>query len=183
MKITQLDIAGVLLVELDIHADERGWFLEFWNPDRLEHPDLPARFVQDNIAFSHRGVLRGLHFQTPHPQGKLVTVTDGEIYDVAVDVRPTSDTFGRWTGTTLTSGRALYIPEGCAHGYQVVSSDAHVLYKCTDVYHPECEQSLAWNDPQLAISWPIADAVVSAKDNSARTLAELRIALGASAAR
>jgi len=182
LNIIQRDLPGVLLLELTRHEDDRGWFLEFWNPSRIRHPDLPERFVQDNIAYSHRGVLRGLHFQIPNPQGKLVTVTNGEIYDVAVDVRTDSATFGQWSATTIVSGRAVYVPEGFAHGYQVVSDSACVLYKCTDCYHPDYERSLAWNDPQLAISWPIADARVSPKDGAAPTLAETYAALTKSAA-
>ncbi|MGQ0816303.1 MAG: dTDP-4-dehydrorhamnose 3,5-epimerase [Gemmatimonadota bacterium] len=177
MKVTQLDLPGILVLELDRHSDERGWFMELWNPSRLSHPALPNMFVQDNIAFSHRGVLRGLHFQDPHGQGKLVTVTAGEIFDVAVDVRPASPTFGGWAAARVTTGRAIYIPEGFAHGYQVISDSAYVAYKCTDYFHPGCEHTLAFDDAELAIPWPISKPIVSAKDSQAASLAETRFAL------
>jgi dTDP-4-dehydrorhamnose 3,5-epimerase len=174
LKITALAVPGVLLLEFDQYQDDRGWFLEFWNPARMSHPDLPHSFVQDNIAFSRRGVLRGLHYQDPNPQGKLVTVTDGEIFDVAVDVRAGSVTFGQWEASYLTAGRALYVPTGFAHGYQVLSPGAHVLYKCTAYYDAAAEHSIAWNDPELGIDWPDASPTLSAKDAAAVSLAETR---------
>ncbi|MGQ0560306.1 MAG: dTDP-4-dehydrorhamnose 3,5-epimerase [Gemmatimonadota bacterium] len=177
MNVTQLELDGVLVLELDRHSDERGWFLEFWNPSRSAYPGLPTRFVQDNIAYSKHRVLRGLHFQAPNAQGKLVTVTGGEVFDVAVDVRPESATFGQWVGATLAEARALYIPPGFAHGYQVISDGAHVLYKSTEFYRPDCEHALAWNDPQLAIDWPLPDPIVSPKDRTAPGLAQTRAAL------
>ena len=176
MTVTQLELPDVLLVQLAVFRDERGWFQELWNPNRGSFAGLPTHFEQDNLAFSKRGVLRGLHFQEPFPQGKLVTVLEGEIFDVAVDIRPDSSTYGKWAARNLVggSGSALYIPEGFAHGYQVLSDSAHVLYKCTKVYHPEAEHTIAWNDPGLAIAWPLADPILSAKDSAAPTLAALR---------
>lgn len=173
VKTTRLRIPDVLLIELDRHLDERGWFAELWKTGAGSAAGLPEKFVQDNLASSKRGVLRGLHFQQPHAQGKLVVPIDGEIFDVAVDLRPASPTRGQWVGQLLTTGQTLFVPEGFAHGYQVVSESAYVLYKCTNVYHPECEHTLAWNDPDLAIQWPLPSPIVSDKDAQARSLAEL----------
>ena len=172
MRYRPLEIPDVLLLTLDVFRDDRGYFQEIWNPARTDIPGMKKDFVQDNIAFSHHGVLRGLHYQQPYEQAKLIVVLAGTIFDVAVDVRRDSPTFGRWVGTELVagSGQALYIPEGFAHGYQVLSAAAHVVYKCTEVYHPEAEHSLAWNDPALGIKWPLADPIVSEKDRRAPTL-------------
>lgn len=168
MRITPLEnLPEVIVVDLDRHSDQRGWFMELWNPDRMNSAELRAVFVQDNLVRSACGVLRGLHYQAPHPQGKLVNVIEGEIFDVAVDVRPASPTFGGWVSVLLKPGRSIYVPEGFAHGYQVVSDAATVLYKCTDHYRPECDHTIAWDDPHLAISWPIADPILSEKDRSA----------------
>ncbi len=173
MKVSELELPGVLLLQLDVFRDERGYFQEVWNPARVTVPGVHKEFVQDNIAFSHHAVLRGLHFQQPHEQAKVIVALTGTIFDVAVDVRRDSPTFGRWVGTELTAGtgRMLYIPEGFAHGYQVLSETAQVLYKCTDVYHPESEHSLAWNDPSIGIRWPIATPILSTKDSQAPALA------------
>jgi dTDP-4-dehydrorhamnose 3,5-epimerase len=175
VKITALEITDVLLLQLDVHGDHRGSFQEVWNPTRMNLGGRNVEWVQDNTAFSHQRVLRGLHFQHPREQAKLVTVLTGSVFDVAVDVRPHSPTFGRWVGTVLEqgSGHALYIPEGFAHGYQVLSPSAHVLYKCTDIYHPQSEHSLAWNDPAIAIRWPLPDPILSDKDRVAPRLADL----------
>jgi dTDP-4-dehydrorhamnose 3,5-epimerase len=172
LRIRHLEIDDIVLIELDRYTDERGWFMELWNPSRAAIPSLPTTFVQDNIAHSGRGVLRGLHFQWPHGQGKLVTVADGEIFDVAVDVRPGSKSFGVWQGVTLVPGMALYIPEGFAHGYQVTSESATVIYKCTSSYRPECEHAVRWDDPAIGIDWPLREPILSPKDRTARTLAE-----------
>ena len=176
--IKTLGLPDVLLIESRVFADERGWFRELWNAARAA--GLPA-FVQDNIAFSRRRVLRGLHFQQPHAQGKLVTLVSGEVYDVAVDIRPGSASFGRHTAVTLSaeSGAAIYIPPGFAHGYQVISDSAHVAYKVTDYYHPESQHTIAWNDPELAIDWPLGDPILSANDRAAPKLSELRAMLHA----
>lgn len=185
MRITPLDLPEVLLLQLDVYRDDRGSFQEVWNPTRMNLAGRNVEWIQDNTAFSHYRVLRGLHFQRPREQAKLVTVLTGKVFDVAVDVRPDSSTFGRWVGTELEegSGHALYIPEGFAHGYQVLSPSAHVLYKCTDVYHPPSEHSLAWNDPDIAIRWPLPDPVLSDKDRAAPGLASLQTAPGAIAIR
>lgn len=177
MNVEHLEIPDIIVLELDRHSDERGWFMEFWNPSRIDMSVLPRVFVQDNIAHSKRGVVRGLHFQFPNPQAKLVTVTDGEVYDVAVDVRSGSSTFGKWVAQTLVPGIAMFVPEGFAHGYQVLSDTATVFYKCTDYYHPESEHALVWNDPVVNIQWPIAEAALSPKDRHARTLDETRAVL------
>lgn len=183
MDVRELELPGILLLRLDVYRDERGYFQEVWNPARVTVPGVHKEFVQDNIAFSHRGVLRGLHFQQPHEQAKLVIALTGTIYDVAVDVRRDSPTFGQWLGTELSAGtgRMLYIPEGFAHGYQVLSAEAQVLYKCTDIYHPEAEHALAWNDPAIGIRWPLPDPLLSPKDRNAPTLAELGFAMTAAA--
>lgn len=178
--ITELSIPGVLLIEPRIFHDARGSFVEAWNAAQAAAGGLAQTFVQDNIVHSRRGVLRGLHFQSPHPQGKYVTAAFGTIYDVAVDLRPGSATFGRWTAHELNAetGAAMYIPPGFAHGYQVLSREAVVLYKCTEYYHPECDHAIAWNDPVLDISWPIADPVLSEKDRNAPSFEEVRRTLG-----
>ena len=186
MTVTPLELPGILHLQMQVFRDDRGSFQEVWNPSRGDMPGLPREFVQDNIAFSRRAVLRGMHFQQPFAQGKLVTVLSGKVFDVAVDVRPESATFGKWMGMELAedTGAALYIPEGFAHGYQVLSDTAHVLYKCTEIYHPEAEHSLAWNDPDVNISWPLANPIVSDKDRAAPSLRELRArVLGAAPAR
>ncbi len=172
MKVTPLELSGVLLIEFDVFRDERGYFQEVWNPAHVNIPGVHKEFVQDNIAFSHHRVLRGLHYQDPFPQAKLVVALSGRIFDVAVDLRRGSPTFGRWTGTELAAGtgQALYIPEGFAHGYQVLSENAQVLYKCSEVYHPEAEHSLAWNDPAINIPWPIRDPILSDTDRNSPPL-------------
>jgi len=183
VKISELELPGVLLLQMDVYRDARGYFLEVWNPAHMCIPGLDQEFVQDNIAFSHQRVLRGLHFQQPHPQAKLVVTLSGTIFDVAVDLRRESPTFGRWVGTELAAGtgRALYIPEGFAHGYQVLSESAHVVYKCSDVYHREAEHTVAWNDPAIGIDWPLRDPILSDKDRSAPALAQLIPGLPAAA--
>lgn len=154
--------------------DARGSFAELWRDADARADGLP-RFVQDNIAHSRRGVVRGLHFQNPRPQAKLVSVILGEVFDVAVDVRVGSPTFGRWLAYTLSeaNGRQLYIPPGFAHGYQTVSERSVVLYKCSDYYAPDVERAVRWNDEAVGIEWPIADAIVSARDTNAPPLRDL----------
>jgi len=173
VKVTPLDLPEVLQVEPQVFGDTRGWFMESWNAKRYADAGIPARFVQDNISFSRRGTLRGLHFQHPHPQGKLVGVLEGEVWDVAVDIRVDSPTFGQWVGCTLSAEnrRQLYIPEGFAHGFVVTSETALFHYKCTDMYHPEAEGTVLWNDPALAIAWPVEAPTLSRKDASAVPLA------------
>lgn len=169
--IKELQLPGVLLIQPRLFRDARGSFVEIWNAAREAKSGFAPRFVQDNVAFSRKAVLRGLHFQQPHPQGKYVAAAYGEIYDVAVDLRPESATFGQWLSVQLsaTQGNALYIPPGFAHGYQVTSHEAVVVYKCTSYYQPEADRSITWNDPQLNITWPIAPPVLSEKDLRAPT--------------
>ena len=166
MNISETALPGVLLIELQVFADARGSFVETWRWDRYEAHGIPARFVQDNVSFSLQGVLRGLHFQQPYGQGKLIQALQGEIFDVAVDVRVGSPTFGKWVGVRLSreNHHQLYIPEGFAHGFCVVSPTALVSYKCTDVYHPQSEGGILWNDPALGIEWPSAQPLLSPKD-------------------
>ena len=173
MKVIETDLAGVLIIEPDLFRDDRGYFLEIWKAGRIE--GLPGTFVQDNTSFSTRGVLRGLHYQYPTAQGKLISVLQGSIYDVAVDIRQGSPTFGRWTGMRLDSqtGQQAYIPEGFAHGFSVESNEALVLYKCTKLYAPGEEGSIAWNDPTLRIDWPTREPILSDKDRLAPNLKDV----------
>jgi dTDP-4-dehydrorhamnose 3,5-epimerase len=168
MKVWPSDIPEVLLLEPRVHQDERGFFLESYNRRTFEQATgLSLEFVQDNQSFSVRNVLRGLHYQILQPQGKLIQVMAGEIYDVAVDLRRSSPTFGKWIGVTLAGGshRMLWIPQGFAHGYIVLSEHAIVLYKTTDYYAPEHERTVLWNDPALGIKWPLeGEPMVSDKD-------------------
>lgn len=174
MKVTETELPGLRLVEPERFADQRGYFEELWHQRRYREANLPGPFVQDNISFSRKGVLRGLHFQHPSGQGKLISVLQGEVYDVAVDIRQGTPTFGQWLGLTLSgeNGRQLYIPEGFAHGFVVTGEQALVLYKCTAFYAPEHEHTIAWNDPDLAIDWPVADPILSEKDATAPLLRE-----------
>ena len=174
MKYIDTPLPGVILIEPDVHEDRRGYFIELYHLDRYAKAGLPARFVQDNFARSVHATLRGLHYQRRHSQGKLVTVTEGTVFDVAVDVRRGSPSLGKWYGVELSAEnkRQLYIPPGFAHGYCVVSEMAAVMYKCTDFYVPEDEGGIIWNDPALGISWPIETPLLSAKDQSLPTLAE-----------
>ncbi len=176
MKIIETEIPGVLVFEPVIHGDARGWFMESWHAVRYAEAGLPERFVQDNLAYSGHGVLRGLHFQHPHAQGKLVQVLQGEVFDVAVDLRRGSPTFGRWTGVILSgeNRRQFWVPPGFGHGYLVTGEHALFAYKCSDFYHPEAEGSVRWDDPAIAIDWPVVGPpVLSARDREAPLLAEL----------
>ncbi len=175
MQVTELDLAGVLLIEPAVHGDARGFFFETWSHARYSEHGIAGPFVQDNLSLSARGTLRGLHFQEPHPQGKLVWVLAGEVFDVVADIRRGSETFGRWAGVELSADnkRQLYVPPGYAHGFQVTDSQALFAYKCTDYWHPECERGVRWDDPDLDISWPIAEAILSEKDRRHPALAEL----------
>lgn len=164
--ITPTPIAGLLVVQPKVFGDERGYFFESYNQRDLALAGLDAVFIQDNQSFSRRGILRGLHFQKTHPQGKLVRVIAGQVYDVAVDLRPGSPTRGQWRGVMLSGDlqNQFYIPPGFAHGFVVVSETALFAYKCTDYYHPEDEGGIRWDDPTLAIDWPLKDVLVSPKD-------------------
>jgi len=167
MIVTPTPLPGVLVVEPKMFGDGRGYFLETWQEARYREAGIPAEFVQDNVSFSRRGVLRGLHFQHPGDQAKLVTVLEGEVFDVAVDVRVGSPHFGKSTSVVLTgaSKRQLFIPRGFAHGFCVTSDTALFMYKCSDPYSPSTEMGVAHGDPDLAIAWPIADPAVSEKDS------------------
>lgn len=156
IKVTKLPIDGLYVVEAKIHGDERGYFVETYNQRDMHEAGLDMKFVQDNQSMSKKGVLRGLHFQKTHPQGKLVRVLKGEVFDVAVDIRKGSPTFGKWHGEMLTAEncKQFYISEGFAHGFLVLSDTAEFCYKCTDFYYPEDEDGIAWNDPNIGIEWP-----------------------------
>ena len=174
MQITETNLAEVKLIEPKVYGDSRGFFMETWNQARYAEIGLPERFVQDNLSFSRRGVLRGLHFQNPNGQGKLVYVLQGEVFDVALDVRLGSPTFGQVASAILSSDnkRQFYIPPGFAHGFCVTSETALFAYKCTEFYDPKAEASLLWNDPALGIDWPVDAPELSAKDAAAPTLAD-----------
>ena len=179
MTLSLIDTAfpDVKLIALPVFADERGYFLESFRTERYRGlPGQNGPFVQDNFSHSKRGVLRGLHFQHPGGQGKLVRVVQGEIYDVTVDVRAGSPTFGRWQALTLGGGEArqLWVPPGYAHGFLVLSEQALVEYKCTAYYEPENEACLCWNDPELGIDWPCGEPVLSGKDRRGETLQALK---------
>jgi dTDP-4-dehydrorhamnose 3,5-epimerase len=175
VRFVQTDLPGVLVIEPDVHQDPRGFFLETYHAAKYRAGGIEAPFVQDNHSRSIRGTLRGLHLQPGRPQGKLIRVVEGEIFDVAVDVRRRSATFGRWVAVTLSAEnfKQCYVPPGFAHGFCVLSQDAQVEYKCTDLYEPASEIGVAWNDPVLAISWPIAQPLLSDRDRRNPTLAEL----------
>ena len=180
MTVHDTSLPGVLLVEPRVFEDERGFFLERFQADRYAEAGMAGPWVQDNHSRSRRGVVRGLHFQRRHPQGKLVEVVRGAIYDVVLDLRVGSPTFGRWTGVELSgeNHRQLWVPPGFAHGFAVVSEPADVLYRCTDSYRPGDEGGVRWDDPALGIDWPVtpAEAVVSEKDRALPLLASLSAA-------
>jgi dTDP-4-dehydrorhamnose 3,5-epimerase len=177
VKVTSTALPGVMLIELAVHGDERGFFVETFQAERYRAlAGIDLTFVQDNHSRSRRGVLRGLHLQTARPQGKLVRVARGEVFDVAADIDPKSPTFGQWVGAVLSdrNHHQLWIPPGYAHGFLVLSEVADFEYKCTDYYDPKAEAGVVWNDPDLAIDWPIREPSLSAKDVRLPTLAELR---------
>jgi len=169
------NIPDVMLFEPELYRDERGYFYEIYRENQYSDM-IPSRFVQDNHSFSKKGVIRGLHYQIGKPQGKLISVLAGEIFDVAVDIRRGSPTFGNCATALLSSDNHLqiYIPEGFAHGFQVTGENAFVLYKCTDYYDPDCEKGIRWNDPVLGIGWPLIDQILSGKDQRLPFLADLR---------
>jgi dTDP-4-dehydrorhamnose 3,5-epimerase len=173
MKVSPTRLSEVLLIEPRVFGDVRGFFFESWNEREFERAGIRARFVQDNHSRSEKGVLRGLHYQIRQPQGKLVRVTEGEIFDVAVDIRRSSSTFGKWEGVRLSaqSKSMLWIPVGFAHGFCVLSDFAEVLYKATDFYAPEHERCILWSDPELRIDWPLSGApLISPKDAAGQRL-------------
>jgi dTDP-4-dehydrorhamnose 3,5-epimerase len=175
MKFLPLAIPEVVLVEPDVFRDDRGFFLETYHKTKYGGAGLPEEFVQDNHSFSIRGTLRGMHTQVRRPQGKLIRALAGEIFYVAVDLRPGSPTFGRWVGEVLSGEnfRQLWVPPGFAHGFCVMSESAHVLYKCTTFYDKEDEIALLWNDPQIGIVWPTEAPLLSTRDQAAPKLAEI----------
>lgn len=166
MKTIETNLPGVLIIEPRVFGDSRGFFFETWQQQRYEAAGIIAEFVQDNLSFSTKGVLRGLHYQQPHAQGKLVSVIQGEVFDVAVDIRIGSPTFGQWTGVMLSGDnhRQLWIPEGFAHGFCVLSDTAYFTYKCTDIYTLSAEGGIIWNDSDIGIDWPIKEVSLSDKD-------------------
>jgi dTDP-4-dehydrorhamnose 3,5-epimerase len=179
VKIVTTAIPDVLIIEPRLFGDERGFFMETWNAAAFAEAGLDLAFVQDNHSRSHKGVLRGLHFQNPGPQGKLVRVTNGAVFDVAVDLRRSSPTFGQWVGVELSAAnrRMLWVPEGFAHGFLTLEDNTDFLYKCTAPYAPQSEHTLAWDDPAVAIAWPLADreAILSDKDARGLPLAEVPV--------
>ena len=168
-------IPGVIIIEPDVHQDRRGFFLETYHAEKYRAGGIPDVFVQDNQSRSTVGTVRGLHLQLQRPQGKLIRVIEGEIFDVAVDVRRGSPTFGRWVGVRLSAAnfKQCYIPKGFAHGFAVVSEVAQVEYKCTDVYDAASEIGIAWDDPAIGIEWPVSDAVLSDRDKRHPRLADV----------
>ena len=159
MRILETSLSDVKIIEPTVFGDERGFFMETWSQRAFAEHGIEQNFVQDNHSRSARGVLRGMHYQNKHPQGKLVRVTQGEVFDVAVDMRKSSPQFGQWVGVELSdkNKRQLWVPPGFAHGFQVLSETADFQYKCTDIYAPEYERSLIWNDPDVGIDWPLND--------------------------
>ena len=175
MKIIETSLEGLLVIEPRVFEDKRGYFMETYHGKRYREHGLHCDFVQDNLSWSARGTLRGLHFQIRHPQDKLVQVISGEIFDVVVDLRPGVATYGQWEGFLLsgTNHRQLFIPRGFAHGFCVVSDSAHFAYKCSDFYAPEDEGGIRWSDPDIGIEWPIDRPLVSEKDSGLPLLADL----------
>ena len=175
MRFTRLELPEVILVEPDVHRDPRGFFLETYHLDKYRAGGVPGPFVQDNHSRSVQGTLRGLHAQRRRPQGKLVRAVEGEMFDVAVDIRRDSATFGRWVAVRLSGENfhQLYVPPGFAHGFCVLSRVVHVEYKCTELYDPADEIGVAWNDPDVAIGWPVRDPIVSEKDRRLPRLRQL----------
>jgi dTDP-4-dehydrorhamnose 3,5-epimerase len=175
MKFIETKLPGVIVIEPDVHRDPRGFFLETYHQKKYADGGVPGPFVQDNHSKSTRGILRGLHAQRLKPQGKLIRVLQGEVFDVAVDIRRGSPTFGQWVGVMLSADKfnQIYVPPNYAHGFCVVSDIAEVEYKCTDLYAPADELKLLWNDPQIGIDWPIKDPILSDKDRNAQTLKDL----------
>ena len=178
MRFVPTALPEVVLIEPQVHGDERGFFMETWHRERFARAGIACDFVQDNHSRSVRGTLRGLHFQLERVQGKLARVTAGEVFDVAVDVRRSSPTFGRWVGTRLSAANrhSLWLPPGFAHGFLVLSEFADFVYKCTDYYDPVSERAVLWNDPAIGIEWPLetgAAPIISTKDAAARPLARV----------
>jgi len=180
MKVIDTTIPDVKIIESAVFGDERGFFMETWSQKKFEElvTGKPTTFVQDNHSKSKKGILRGLHYQTENTQGKLVRVVSGEVFDVAVDIRKDSPTFGQWVGVYLSAEnkRQLWVPEGFAHGFYVTSEEAEFVYKCTDYYNPASEISIAWNDTDIGIEWPLStEPMLSEKDKNAMSLSDVNI--------
>lgn len=180
MKFIPTDIPDLLLIEPKVYRDERGFFMETYQQRLFVEAGLPDNFVQDNHSGSHKGILRGLHYQVSQPQGKLVRAVVGEVFDVAVDLRKSSPTFGRWVGARLSAEnkRIFWIPPGFGHGYYVLSDWAEFVYKTTDFYAPEFERTILWNDPQIGIKWPLLDGntpLLSSKDAAGKLLSQAQV--------
>jgi dTDP-4-dehydrorhamnose 3,5-epimerase len=179
VNIIETALPGVLIIEPRVFGDSRGFFMETWNAGAFAAAELDLTFVQDNHSRSQKGVLRGLHFQNPGPQGKLVRVTNGAVFDVAVDLRASSPTFGQWVGVELSAEnkRMFWVPEGFAHGFLTLEDDTDFLYKCTAPYAPANEFTLAWNDPAVGIEWPVTglDPIISEKDARGLALADVPV--------
>jgi len=180
VKFIPTEIPGVIIVEPDVFGDHRGFFMESWHAEKFAEGGIDAQFVQDNHSRSNQGILRGLHYQIEQPQGKLVRVLSGEVFDVAVDLRRDSPTFGKWFGMTLNDidNKMLWVSPGFAHGFYVVSEQADFFYKCTELYAPEHERAIRWDDPDLAIDWPIAsgqEPVLAPKDAAAKSFKDAEV--------
>ena len=175
MKIVKTSLEGVFIIEPAVFLDNRGFFMESYHQERYRQSGIEPIFVQDNLSYSVRGTLRGLHYQHPHEQDKLVQAVKGEVFDVAVDIRLGSPTFGQWVGTRISeeNRRQLYIPEGFAHGFCVLTKTALVMYKCSDVYAPDSEGGIPWSDPDLEIEWPVKAPMLSKKDSKYPFLKDL----------
>ena len=175
MNVLTCNISGLLIIEPKVFGDARGFFLETWNLLRYREAGIGEEFVQDNVSFSRRGILRGLHCQNPKPQGKLLEVLQGEVFDVAVDIRRSSPTFGKWHGLVLSgeNKRQFYVPPGFAHGFAVLSETALFHYKCTEFYSPKDEMAIRWDDPDIGIKWPLKEPLLSERDAKALRLCEV----------
>lgn len=175
MKTIETGIPGLLIIEPEVHGDSRGFFMETWNASRYEAAGLPLKFVQSNLSRSGAGVIRGLHYQYPRPQGKLVSVFEGRAFDVAVDIRPDSPTFRQWAGVELSAEnhRQLYVPAGFAHGFCVLGESALLSYLCTEVYCAEYDAVIAWDDPDIGVRWPLPSGRLSQKDAAAPRLRDI----------
>lgn len=175
MKVIQTALPGVVVIEPQVHGDARGFFYESYNAEKYKTSGLDLKFVQSNVSRSAHGVLRGLHYQWPNPQGKLVSVLEGEVYDVAVDIRAGSPTFGRWAAAILSADnkRHFWVPEGFAHGFAVLSEFATFTYLCTALYERAADASIRWNDAEIAVDWPLSAPLLSEKDERAPFLRDV----------
>jgi dTDP-4-dehydrorhamnose 3,5-epimerase len=175
MRTIETGVPGLIIIEPVVHGDDRGFFMETWNSARYRAVGLPGQFIQSNLSRSGAGVIRGMHFQHPYPQGKLVSVLEGRVFDVAVDIRPDSPAFRQWAGVELSAEnhRQLYVPEGFAHGFCVLGESALLSYLCTEEYRAEHDAVVAWDDPDIGIRWPIESGRLSAKDASAPRLRDI----------